>query len=1818
MGNYCNIIAHITNNEGQEVESKLFADLLDFHNGNRELTKKDYYAATDQEFLDSITDDVTFDENGEITLHSLIKVANLDPQGDKLIEKLNRDIKSGVYDYAEGLQIAREFNRSEYGDKFLAVLSKSENGKYHLQVVHNTAENQTAFEEVLKEQETQTLIIDTLNEVGVRVDFTDKKSQYKGKFSTASPTQAANGMYNLITLSRGEGTNEDTLKEEAAHFAIAALHDTTQVSRLIDLCADAELVKRLGLFSEEEVSLGANDNKYEAAGRLLANYFNGKNVHGYGGFLNTVKNFIFNIFKKISPNSFLTKRMEASILAKSIANEFFAGKADLNTALNNPMTLHSIDYTSDVVKSITKAKATIKGLRNWIYNADTTLYRAIMDREEIQKVLNADLDSDFDLDYNTAGFLLQEMVSVIVEEMDNVYSAYLDIISQCNPNEYNEDAYKAVYTLVGFSNALSQIQVALDFLIENNTSLANNLDSISSEGFLNLSGSRVAITGLSTIQASVKDAAIDEARKIGAEFLTEVMGSDMLHIRGKLNIGWNRLTIINEDVSASDLITNIREHDSTIGRLFRLPTKLKDTAVSFLRKYMKDTNRSINSLIEAEFDGKMKTIETLAKEAGYSDDFSDFIEVDDDGKSRGNFISECLTWKYEDLRAEIVSEIVKECREYINDHKSEFPTKRSETIYINKAIEESTKLQEFESASWIEGDNGIKKLNPEYEDEDGNKVYVNEQYRALKEKADGGDIDALRKLKLLNAILDYKNFVDSFLTDASGRPLGKPNRIPQMSFRKHLFKKFDMKDMVHGGLSDSDAEIEIGAESSNSYANELAVLNDSFVQLPVYGVKRVSKPSNNIIRSLKLYSVMAARHYTLQRSMNRLYVVKHALQNRKASEGQQEEAKLAQAYNSILDESLNKLYFGEANPYMTDAKRRAKNFLSRVANAVQSIFLTGTIWLSLKSMVSNYLQSTTNYLRNSFVSKHYGFIGFTLNRIKNTYFRFGPWRRKDKMILYHVSGVHNRRILWEDLREDPLIEKYFINGPMEFYALGDSIGQESVFLSMLDHYNGSDADETVGKILKKFGYETVEEYLQNTSYYFVDRDTSERGKTRRLKNIYKFSDKKHQSRISNLKDFLSKVDSAINENEKSRALGTDIYIELSDLLSTSEDSELFIEALKQSGISTTRKDGTLKTLYEIQKEVKDVVDKMTKQEGMYLSEAFLKRKEDTAKYLFLQSFLTKVKEAIKENEGPEAIAYGIQRSLVDLLPDTTYTDSVMEVLNLVGININNEDGSFISLSEIQDKIKEAIDNMIWKEEDIFKLSDSLLSENTEVQGSYFTDVKAAIQEDMRMKSMALYTGYAIGSGNRNFNDGYDVLKGEYVPSKYKTVVFSYLNLIFRRYDSNNGNVERAKKSVGLWLSIAALNTPLLQQFTKIPRVKEVLKKGGYTEEMIKRMFEFGNDLLWWFFTYIIQKMFKKRNPEGIAEQLGYGEGKLLNTKSKFNLLEYDVDEFSYDLVDKIFGEDFMSHILFDYMNEPIINNDKIKDDISKFLTKKNSIHRALKGYSTYEEDTIHAVEAFSSFLAAYSEELINSDSDPLDILKELAPQYDLSDITISEIENCILNPDSSPIKKSGGSKVKTSYVNFLKNTGLEDSEESREYYANPEDSGYSPYAYERYNFSRANDMELLSKHLLSKAFGGMSYDTESAAYKLCGALYYFSRRNMEELTGMTTAYQNLHDISAIKFEIKDAKFVMDLLYDCVTSERGFDDPNFRNALKKSFYDFFLKKAFMETDDYGNIFPPSQEELDNMNSSESKGATGATVQDGFTMSERRSNFLKISR
>ena len=112
MADSCSIFAHCKNSKGEVVESRFFKDLLHYTSNNRELAKEYYGIGINPKFLEKVQGSAKFDEDGEITFQSLRKLAKLNVGRDNLLNILNKDINSGIYDYEEAITRLQSFNRN--------------------------------------------------------------------------------------------------------------------------------------------------------------------------------------------------------------------------------------------------------------------------------------------------------------------------------------------------------------------------------------------------------------------------------------------------------------------------------------------------------------------------------------------------------------------------------------------------------------------------------------------------------------------------------------------------------------------------------------------------------------------------------------------------------------------------------------------------------------------------------------------------------------------------------------------------------------------------------------------------------------------------------------------------------------------------------------------------------------------------------------------------------------------------------------------------------------------------------------------------------------------------------------------------------------------------------------------------------------------------------------------------------------------------------------------------------------------------------------------------------------------------------------------------------------------------------------------------------------------------------------------------------------------------------------------------------------------------------------------------------------------------
>ena len=105
MGASCTINTYVRNKEGQVVESKLWNDLMDFTRNNRSLTQQYYAIGTNQSFLQKFRHRIKYDENGQITLESLKKIAKLKGSEDAVLAKVRGSFRASDLTFEQAFEV---------------------------------------------------------------------------------------------------------------------------------------------------------------------------------------------------------------------------------------------------------------------------------------------------------------------------------------------------------------------------------------------------------------------------------------------------------------------------------------------------------------------------------------------------------------------------------------------------------------------------------------------------------------------------------------------------------------------------------------------------------------------------------------------------------------------------------------------------------------------------------------------------------------------------------------------------------------------------------------------------------------------------------------------------------------------------------------------------------------------------------------------------------------------------------------------------------------------------------------------------------------------------------------------------------------------------------------------------------------------------------------------------------------------------------------------------------------------------------------------------------------------------------------------------------------------------------------------------------------------------------------------------------------------------------------------------------------------------------------------------------------------------------
>lgn len=376
MADKCSIYAHCTNSKGEVVESRLFKDLLHYTSNNRELAKEYYGIGINPKFLEKVQGSAKFDENGEITFQSLRSLAKLNVDKDTLINTLNKDINSGIYDYEEAVNRLQSFNRnSQFNNEFMATIKSTTDGKYYLSVVEKNPSNELALNQEISNRTLQDRIKYYLNKAGVSIEFIENDEKVNGRYSTKNAKKTADGLYQLIQVANGKNVT-GVLAEEAGHFAIGALGNSPLVERLMRLLTP-EVQKQIVGDEYDSKYLGESSRR-EIAGTLVGQAIAG-NIDDRAPWQSLVKRIVNTakrIFHSIKGDSIANAALEAERIADMIAKGFmspnFTGSVEeaikTKETLYNAPTSFNVKVFKQAVNRLKLQASEMKSISNTLFD----------------------------------------------------------------------------------------------------------------------------------------------------------------------------------------------------------------------------------------------------------------------------------------------------------------------------------------------------------------------------------------------------------------------------------------------------------------------------------------------------------------------------------------------------------------------------------------------------------------------------------------------------------------------------------------------------------------------------------------------------------------------------------------------------------------------------------------------------------------------------------------------------------------------------------------------------------------------------------------------------------------------------------------------------------------------------------------------------------------------------------------------------------------------------------------------------------------------------------------------------------------------------------------------------------------------------------------------------------------------------------------------------------------------------------------------------------------------------------------------------------
>lgn len=1217
----CLFKAHCKNQNGEVVESILYRDLCNY-TSSRKTANELYSVGTNQEFLEQVREQAEFDENGEITFSSLKKLANIEIENEKTLTQLNKEIKAGTYSYEEAAAKIQQFNRNhQLKEDYLATMQETKNGTYRVSVVERSKANESKLHKEIANRNLQDRIIYRLNQLGVNVDFL-KDADFFGKYSTVNAEKTAEGLYRLIEVLEGEHL-EESLAEEAGHFAIGALGDSPLVQRLQKMLTP-ELQKKI-LGEEYETKKLGNNPAREVAGVLVGRALNGEidKKSPWKSLVDKIVNLAKRVFYTLKRDRIAKDAMIAQEIADKIASGLMSPNfmGDVETALSTKETFYDALESPNVrvyKKVVEELQKQVKRMQE-IDSVTARQYKALLEQVAADK----NIKGDDILDSAQAIQGIAEAVVLLSDKMIDEIPALLDSVDFNDSADFNTSMLRNTKNLRIVRSYLKTAAVLLDTIGEalkspagralTDTESVQIMDKYGGFSFINLKNALQQFSDRLSADNGIANSLTAKERAVYLKFLESSFGSKYIHraarivfktreIAGKtkrrmdgfkfwkwiktddqkISTSITHITAVEaEDIPLSRYLDHMQDDITLFEKWLASMSNSSDVIHQISDKVAKEANRNADLKTNRDWDN-LRALKERLTALGVKNTRM-FMETLEDGSLSGNIVTD-RRWgdweaKYEEFK-----------KKAKQDFKEEFPdidnySSMNKSIIWGDWFKNKVKREFHDIHSTFDAEKNM--YVPNIDESDPTKVsYVSDQY-----------MEIAKNDELLQWLKDYmalKTSIDSRLPERSIPAHRAPqfkgtftNKVRNRKLTTNTTSAIGstMLTSLRDTFCEECDDTEFGSDQTydtveeDTFDSAFDVEMEAIHRVPLYGINKMkdtSQLSTDLFHSTLAYSGMANTHEALSSIVDVMEVGSQVLYRRQVgntNEKQKSEKGFTSNSYARYQKFLDKQVYLISQPKMKIGKTIVVN---KIMNALNSLSRAIFLGYNLESGVVNLGTGTIEIFKEAAAGQF-----FTLSDWKKAHqiywsslpenmMHMGSNFKQDKISLFmrHFNVLNNSRGAHRDWNTNTtrLVNLVKDSQYMQ-YKLGEHYMQSIAYISLANHIKVYDSYGTEMSLFDAYSKKSI--------------DNPKLGKTSKLKTYDQdltFKDKESIDSYFLLQDIIDQTESFQKSREEGDVLGNSIML--------SYDQEQLLQTYGYTEQDLQENPDVLQDIKHIQKELR--------------------------------------------------------------------------------------------------------------------------------------------------------------------------------------------------------------------------------------------------------------------------------------------------------------------------------------------------------------------------------------------------------------------------------------------------------------------------------------------------------------------------------------------------------------------------------------------------------------------------------------------------------